>query len=223
MLNTGIRGQIIATAALLLLYWALLAFVPFGGHPAGTIEPQVNLAEYVGTLVLGPFADSDKPYTWVLSSLGFAATVLFGILAGHLLRGDNDGWYKLRGLVAIGVGLIVLGEVWNLLHPINKYIWTSSMTVWTAGWCYLMLAVFYLFIDLLGYRKLAFPFIVLGANALVAYMSGYFIRFDEIAAILFHGEARMGITGNFFQAVAAFMILWLALYWMYKKKVFIRI
>ncbi len=222
MLNTGIRGQIAATVALLLSYWALLALVPFGGNPAGTIEDKVNLAQHVGHLLFGSFADGGS-YTWALSSLGFGATVLFGILSGHVLRGDADGWKKLRSLVAIGVGLIVLGEVWNLVHPINKYIWTSSMAVWTAGWCYLLLAVFYLLIDLLEYRKWAFVFIVVGANALVAYMADMVVRFDDIAALIFQGEGRLGVTGNLLQAVASFLLLWGALYWMYTKKIFVRI
>ncbi|MCF6286972.1 MAG: DUF5009 domain-containing protein [Candidatus Hydrogenedentes bacterium] len=223
MLNTGIRGQAIAIATLLLFYWALLALVPFGGHPGGTMESQVNLARYFESFLFGSFADNGNYYTWALSSLGFAGTVLFGILAGHVLRGNRDGWQKLRILLGAGVALIVLGEVWNLVHPINKYIWTSSMTVWTAGWCFLMLAGFYLLIDLWGYRKFAFPFIVLGANALVAYMAGFFIRFDDIAALIFRGEESMGVSGVLLQAFAAFMILWLALYWMYKKRIFVRI
>jgi predicted acyltransferase len=222
LLNTGIRGQAIATVTLLLLYWALLALVPFGGNPGGTITPELNLAQYADAAVFGDFTDKSK-YTWGLSSLGFAATTLFGILAGHTLRSDRDGWKKLYLLIGAGVGLVLLGELWNFVHPINKYIWTSSMTVWTAGWCYLMLAAFYLLIDLWGFRKFAFPFIVLGANALVAYMADYFIRFKDIAALLFHGEARMGVSGTLLQAFAAFMILWLGLYWMYKKRIFVRI
>ncbi len=222
MLNTGIRGQLAATVALLLSYWALLALVPFGGNPAGTIEDKVNLAQHVGNLIFGPFADT-KSYTWALSSLGFGATVLFGILSGHVLRSDDDGWKKLRLLVGIGVGLIVLGEIWNLVHPINKYIWTSSMAVWTAGWCYLMLAASYLLIDLMGYRKWAFVFIVIGANALVAYMADMVIQFDAIAALIFHGESRLGAAGDLLQALATFLLLWLALYWMYTRKIFVRI
>lgn len=222
MLNCGIRGQGIATAVLLLLYWALLSWVPFGGHPAGTIADKVNLAQHVDAWLFGSFTDASS-YTWGLSSLGFGATVLFGILAGHILRGQSDGWRKLYLLVASGVALIVVGELWNLVHPINKYIWTSSMAVWTAGWCFLMLAAFYLVIDLLGYRKWAFLFVVLGANALVAYMADFFIRFDDIAALIFHGEQRMGISGNLLQAAASFMLLWLGLYWMYQKKIFVRI
>ena len=222
MLNTGIRGQIAATAGLLLAYWGLLVLVPFGGNPAGTVEDKLNLAQHLDALLFGSFTDKSS-YTWGLSSLNFGATVLFGILSGHVLRGSQTPWGKLQRLAAIGVGLILLGEAWNLVHPINKYIWSSSMAVWTAGWCYLMLAAFYLLLDIYDFRKWAFPFVVIGANALVAYMASFFIRFEGIAEVLFHGEKRMGVSGDLLQAFAAFMILWLALYWMYRKKVFVKI
>lgn len=222
MLNTGIRGQIGATAGLLLLYWGLLALVPFAGNPGGTIEDKINLAEHIDATLFGAFNDKSS-YTWGLSSLGFAGTTLLGILSGHILRSDREAWTRLKLLAGVGVGLILLGEAWNFVLPINKYIWTSSMTVWTAGWCYLLLALFYLLFDIYDNRKLAFPFIVIGANALVAYMSSFFIRFDDIAALLFHGEQRMGVTGNVLQTFAAFMLLWGALYWMYRRKIFVKI
>lgn len=222
MLNTGVRGQCVATGILLVVFWALLTFAPVPGHGAGVLLPDANFALYVDDTVLGEFSDG-KAYTWVLSSLGFAATVLLGILSGHILRADTGQWTKLKRLLAVGVGLIVLGELWGLFHPIIKYIWTPSMTVWTAGWCFLFLALFYFLIDIRGYRRWAFPFVVLGANALVAYMAGYFIRFEGIAEVIFHGEKRMGVSGDLLQAFAAFMILWLALYWMYRKKIFVKI
>lgn len=222
MLNTSIQGQAIATALLLAVFWALLTFIPVPGYGAGVLTPEGNLAIYIDDMILRQFSDGTN-YTWVLSSLGFAATVLFGILSGHILRADADQITRLKRLILLGVGLVVLGEVWGIFHPIIKYIWTPSMTVWTAGCCCLMLALFYFLIDIRGYRKWTFPFVVLGANALVAYMAPDFIRFREISATILHGSERFGVSGDFIRAAGAFMILWVALYIMYRKKIFIRI
>ncbi|MBX3176806.1 MAG: DUF5009 domain-containing protein [Candidatus Hydrogenedentes bacterium] len=222
MLNTGVRGQCIATAALLIGFWGLLAFAPVPGHAAGVLEKDANIALYVDDMVLRQFSDG-KAYTWVLSSLGFAATVLFGILSGHVLRSEISGGARLARLIAAGVALVLIGEVWNLFHPVIKYIWTPSMVVWTAGWCCLLLGLFYFLIDLRGYRKWAFPFVVLGANAIVAYMAPNFIRFGDISAVLFSGPDRLGVSGDLLRAAGAFLLLWAPLYWMYKKKMFVRI
>lgn len=222
MLNTGIKGQAVATGVLLLLFWALLTFVPVPGHGAGVLTPEGNFAIYVDDMILRQFSDG-KDYTWVLSSLGFAATVLFGILSGHILRADAPQGVKLKRLTMLGASLVVFGEIWGLFHPIIKYIWTPSMTVWTAGCCCLLLALFYFLIDIRGYRRWTFPFVILGANALVAYMAPSFIRFSEISATVLHGGERFGVTGDLLRAAGAFLILWAALYYMYRKRIFVRI
>ncbi len=85
LLHLSLAGQITLFAALVLSYWGLLMFVPFGEHPAGTLQQTANLARYVDERVLGVFR-RHHDFTWIITSLGFAATVLLGSLAGHLLR-----------------------------------------------------------------------------------------------------------------------------------------
>src|SRR5262245_61351913 len=85
MLNVGVVGQIAFTALMLVGYWLLLVYVPVPGHGAGVLEPNANVALAVDEAILGRFRDG-TPYTWILSSMTFAATVLLGVMAGHVLR-----------------------------------------------------------------------------------------------------------------------------------------
>ena len=169
MLHLRVRGQIALFAVLVLSYWALLALVPFGGHTAGTLEREANLAFHVDQLVLGPFR-RDHHFTWILSSLGFIATVLLGALAGQLVGSRLAARRKLQMLMMIGLLCMAVGWLWSYVLPINRHIWTSSLVLWAGGLCILMLALFYAVIDVAGWRRWTFPFVVFGANALLAYV-----------------------------------------------------
>jgi predicted acyltransferase len=216
-------GQAALCCALLVLYWALMRFVPVPGYGAGVFTPDGNLAIYIDKALLGRFQDG-TPYTWILSSLGFGATVLMGVLAGHLLRSRLAGTRKALLLACAGLGCFAGGWLWSFAFPIIKHIWSSSMVLWSGGWCLLLLALFYWLIDVLGYRRWAFPFIVLGMNAIVAYMASDLINFRHISHTVLGGLTRhLGMFGEFLLAFAAFGILWIGLYYMYRKQAFVRI
>jgi predicted acyltransferase len=252
-----ILGQLALACALLLGFWLLMMLVPSPGCPAGTMEEKLNLARYVDDCVLRGFCDRspDYSYTWILSGLGFAGSVLLGVMSGHLLRTSWAPWKKVAALVLAGAVCLALGWVWaggfgwvrsedgGLVwsgdfgwlgawrFPIIKHLWTSSMVLWAAGWCYLLLAIFYLMIDVLGFRKWAFFFMVLGANAIVAYMLHETVDLGHIGdgfvgGIIAHLKAcaapwpAWGVALHHF---AAFAILWLILLYMCRKRSFVRI
>ena len=97
------------------------------------------------------------------------------------------------------------------------------MVLWSGGWCLLLLAMFYWLIDVKGFRRWSFFFVVIGMNAIVAYMSEL-IPWGQISAIFFGGLARhLGIFGDALLAAAALGILWLCLYYLYRNRTFIRI
>jgi len=225
LLNLRIVWQIVMTVVLLLLFWALMMLVPVPGHGAGMLEPDVNLAIYLDRLILGGFIDgTDPPYTWILSSMTFGCTVMLGVMAGHLLRLDKKGIVKVLYLLAAGVGCVVLGWIWNFLFPVIKHIWTSSFVLYSAGWCYLLLALFYLVIDVCGFKKWAFPFVVIGMNAIAVYMATHVFNFRHIGDIFVDGlDKYVGDWSSFIHAVAAFAVIWLIMWWMYRKRLFIKI
>ena len=146
MLNVGIIGQIVFTAAMLIGFWLLLMYVPLTGHGAGSLEEHANVALAVDKFVLGRFIDgTDPPYTWVLSGMTFAASVLLGVFSGHILRSRLAPWGRVAVLTVLGLACLGAGWAWAewFGFPIIKHIWTSSMVVWAAGWSYLLVALFY--------------------------------------------------------------------------------
>ncbi len=215
--------QAAAALALLVTYWLLMSFVPVPGHDAGAYGPDDNLAIWVDRTVLGHFQDGTH-YAWILGSLGFGATVLIGVLAGHLLRSGQAPARKLTLLIASGLGCLAAGWAWSFAMPIIKHLWTSSMALWAGGWSLLLLALFYALIDIVGWRRWCFPFVVIGANAIVAYMVQPLFDLDHLGRHLFGGLCRQfGAAENFALALLIFAMLWGGLWWLYRRRLFIRI
>jgi predicted acyltransferase len=239
MFHLRVFGQILLAILLLVGYWLLTLLVPVPGHGAGLWEEKVNLAMYIDEQVLGRFRDG-TPYTWILSGMAFGATVLLGVFSGHLLRTGMAAWKKVGGLVVVGLACLAAGWAWSQPWlgawrcPIIKHLFTSSMVLWACGLSYLLLAAFYLVIDVLGFRKWSFFFIVIGSNAILAYMAAAerLIDFGRIADTFVGGVARnlMATQHGLLQAIGAglvpwtaFAIVWLILWYLYRKGTFIHI
>jgi predicted acyltransferase len=126
LLNFRLKGQIAIIAGLLLLFWALMAWVPVPGYGASQLTPEANLAIYLDKLLLGPFQDGTN-YSWILSSLTFACTVMLGVFGGLLLRSKKSQKEKVLWLLGVGVLCIGLGLLWGIWFPIIKHLWTSSL------------------------------------------------------------------------------------------------
>lgn len=223
LLFLDIKGQAVLTGSLLVSFWAHMVWIPVPEFGAGNISPEGNLAMYIDKLILGPFRDGTN-YTWILSGLGFAATVLMGVLAGHVLRSALSPYRKFLCLILSGVGCVLAGWVWGLAFPVVKHLWTSSFVLFSGGLCLLLLAVFYLIIDIWGKRRWAFVFKVIGMNAIVVYMATRLFDFRILSDIFLDGLERF--LGNGFplvQAVGGFGVVWLILYFMYKQRIFIKI
>jgi heparan-alpha-glucosaminide N-acetyltransferase len=158
------------------------------------------------------------------------ATMIFGLLAGGWLRSDRPGRVKLQRLVIFGAAGILLG--W-LLHavgvcPLVKRIWTPSWTLFSAGWVTLMLAGFYYVVDLRGYKKWAFPLLVVGMNSIAMYVLVHVAeRYIERSLTIHLGRGMFESLGAPFTPIllggATLAIFWLILLWMYKNRVFVRI
>ncbi len=176
-------------------------------------------------MLLGRFRDGTS-YTWILSGLGFGATVMIGVLAGHLLRSGIRPIGKLASLIVAGAACLGLGYGWEqwLDFPIIKHLWTSSMVLWAGGWSLLLMALFFAIIDMAGFRKWAIPFVVIGMNAITAYMAFHLIDFSDIANHLVGGLAsHLCSFGDPLRALTTFMLLWGGLYYMYRNRTFVRI
>ncbi len=222
-LNFKLIGRIFATVALLLSFWALMALVTVPEHGAGCLTQDGNLAIYLDKLILGRFQDQTT-YTWILSSITFAGTVMLGVFGGQLLRSQMRNGTKVLLLSVLGLVSIVLGLAWHMWFPVIKHIWTSSFVLYSGGLCYLLLAAFYLVIDVWGFKKWAFGFVVIGSNAIAVYMATHLFNFNNWGDIFLQPLYQyMGAWDDFVRALAGFVIIWLILSWMYRKKSFIKI
>lgn len=225
LLNMNLRWQIITTMGLIVLYWALMDYVPVPGHVVGIYKPGLNLGDWLNNFVLGRL---QGPWHngWILQSMTNGATAMLGVFAGHLLRSRKTEKRKLLWLLTMGVACLAVGWTWSFWFPIIKRRWTSTYVLWAGGWSYLALAAFYWIIDMRSHRKWAYPFIVIGMNAIVAYMLwGVFSRsFRLMADTLIRGLRQY--TGGWYDAIVWFVamsILWFGLYCLYRTRTFIKI
>ena len=235
-LNTKPRTQVITSICLLLIYWALMQFVRVDGYGGGDYTPDGNLAEWIDRTILGRFRDGATVeggivvfapwyrYTWILSSLNFIATVMSGTFAGMILKSQIDKKKKFLYLLYIGIALVALGWLWHFQMPVIKRIWTSSMVLVSSGYCFLLMSLFYYWIDYKGHRKHVEWLKVYGMNSIVAYMLAEIISFGCVSKSLLHGfEQYLGAAYPALVAAANAFIIYIILKILYKNNIFLKV
>jgi predicted acyltransferase len=228
VLHTSVRGQAAVTVALLLGYWALLALVPAPGTSPGDYSMEGNLPGYIDRHYL-PGKIMPEYYGYgdnegILSTIPAVATALLGALAGHWLRTGRPPAVKLVGLVLAGLAGLLLGTAWGTWFPVIKNLWTSSYVLIAGGWSLLLLALFYGVIDVLGFRRWAFFFTVIGANAITIYVVPRFLDFPKVADFFLGGVVRH--SGSFAPValvLGPLAVQWLFLLYLYRKRIFLRV
>jgi heparan-alpha-glucosaminide N-acetyltransferase len=172
----------------------------------------------------------DVPGLTTLNFIPSIATMLLGVFAGERLRGVSAPWHTVREFVV--TGFIALSGGWLLdavgLCPIAKPIWTPAWVLFSGGWCFLILATLYALTDIRGIKRPFFPFIVIGANSILAYcLSHVFpaVAFNAGRRIL--GPEPFRVLGAAYEPAVygAFVLLgyWLVLFVLYRWKIFVRI
>lgn len=225
------KWQIVVASLLLIAYWAV--FYCFGDND---FSPIGNIAYRIDNVVLGRFKDgvfwkngewffSDSyTYTWILSSLNFSATMLLGTFAGSLLKTSISENRKTLLLGVIGAVLLIIGFVWSSQMPIIKRLWTSSMTLFSGGICFLLLAVFYYVIDV---RKIQKPFLwlrIYGMNSIVAYVLFELVNFRSVGTSLFYGLEQFSVNlYPFFIELSQVGCVFGVLFFMYRRNYFVKI
>jgi predicted acyltransferase len=128
------------------------------------------------------------------------------------------------GHAAAGVVSLLLGWAWGLWFPIIKNLRTSSFVLFAGGWSLLLLALFYGVIDLLRRRAWAFFFVVIGANAITAYLLPHVIDFEKVGRFFLGGvERHAGAFGPVVAALGALAAQWLLLLYLYRRRLFLRV
>lgn len=227
-LYTKQRGQIIWLIAILMGYWLLLLFNSAPSYPMGDLTMEGNFASYLDTLIMpGKLYRGIHDPEGLVSTIPAISTALLGIYAGNILKNtpvEKNKKTAIR-LVVIGIILIVGAQIWNLVFPINKNLWTSSFTLQCGGISMILLAGFYYVIDILGHKKWAFFFKVIGMNSILIYMSVKFINWSYTTSSLFQWLGQ--IVGEPYDAVVlvfcSLAVQWTFLYILYKKELFLRV
>lgn len=226
VLNTSVRKQAAIAGALLVGYWLLMTLVPVPGYGAGVITPEGNLHTYLdqrflpGKFYKGECFDEDG----LLQQISSIAVCLAGALAGHWLRSSHTQGRKAFGLFAAGAACVVIALVWNQSFPIIFRLWSSSYAMLTIGISSMLLALFYWVIDVKGYRRWAFPFVVVGLNAITIYLAPLFVDFNKVVDFFVHGfVSHLGSFRIVFVAICVLAAKWLFLYFLYKKRIFLKV
>ena len=131
----------------------------------------------------------------------------------------------MRGLLIAGIAALILGLLWNPLLPINKNLWTSSFVLQCGGISLLLMALFYYVIDILGHKKWAFFFKVIGMNSILIYLSGQFINWGYSTRAFFGWLGQL--VGEPYDSVVMVLCLlaveWAFLYLLYRQRIFLRV
>jgi len=229
-LNFNIKQQLAWFGALLLGYWAAMMLVPVPGYGAGVLTMNGSLESYIDRLLLpGRLHDKIHDPEGVLSTVPAVGTAMLGIFTGQFLKYNSPRWpmWK-KGVTLFIAGLILIGagSLWNLTFPVNKRLWTSSFVLFVGGWSLILLSVFYLIIDVGGYRKWAFPFVIIGVNSILIYLAAEgMIDFQHTANFFFGGLIQY-VSPNWqavWQAIAIVITQLALLYFLYRNKIFLRI
>jgi heparan-alpha-glucosaminide N-acetyltransferase len=165
-----------------------------------------------------------------LSFIPTLGTMILGLLAGGVLRGGGEPVRKLRTFLLAGVGLLAAGWLLDAtgICPNVKRIWTPAFTLYSGGWVFLILAGLYGLTDFKGWRRWCFPLVVIGMNSIAIYVMSWTMRGFFLSAVDTHlGTAVSAAAGEtlapVWRGAGVMAILWLILYWMYRRKIFLRI
>jgi len=215
-------------------YYLLLKFTAAPGFHPGDLSPQGNFASYVDRTILPGKLYVPYPNTNInmhdpeglFSTIPAISTGILGIMAGTLLKNKilTPGTKALRLAIA-GIIFLMIAQIWNLDFPINKNLWSSSFVMEVGGLSLLLMSLFYYVIDVLGYKKWAFFFKVIGMNSILIYISSHFIKWPYANETLFGWAAQL--VGNPYNllvgAITFVLVKWLFLYFLYRKKTFLRV
>ena len=233
--RTSLRTQIIIAVTTLLGYWAAMRLIPVPGAGAGVLTPEGNLASFIDRWALrGHMWHPPWEAEGLLSVLPAIVTALCGVFAGDWLARPDSDRHRSSGLWLAGAGATLAGLLWNSVFPINKNLWTSSFALFSAGMAAQALALCHWILDVHRWRGWATPCVAFGRNPLSAYV--FSVVLDNILtrtnvkwAVYSRGFASWAVpccgaeASALFYALAYVALFGVALWLMYRRRIFIGI
>ena len=227
--NTKAKTRVIITVAILVAYWLVLAFNPApDGNGAGIFTREGCFACYVDRLFLPGLNSEIHDPEGILSTFPAICTALLGMFTGEFVKLKNKQISESRKsamMFGVGVGLILLGLIWDLFFPINKNLWTSSFVCFVGGISMVLFAIFYYVIDVRNCRGWTLFFTVIGMNSITIYLAQAFVDFSFVSKAIFGGligflpETAQPVFGE----VAYIVVCWSFLYFLYRRRIFLKV
>ncbi len=219
LIKLSFKGQ--ATAAALILTGYTVLFIAFPGSQ-GPYAIGDNIGERIDQFIFG----SANPGHW--ANINFIPSVfvtLLGVWCGYLMIKKSTHARRLKILAGAAVALLAAGYGLSPFIPIIKRIHTTSFTFASLGWVLLMLLGFYWLVEIKGYRKAALPLVVVGMNSIFIYSLDILLwRWTRDAVTVFTGGyAFLGILGPIALATSTFLVMWYLCYWLYQRRIFVKI
>lgn len=223
-LFTKARGQVIAILALLIAYTVLMN---------GNFDLETNYARWVDSKLLAGHMWSHTK-VWdpegIISTIPAIATMLFGILAGHIVRAVKTPAERATWLFLTGNVLIAAGQIWTVWMPINKNLWTGSYSVFMAGMASVILAIWYWLVDVQGWTRWTRPLAIYGMNAIAVFilsgligrLLGIFQLQKPIFQSVFAPLSSSPFNASLYYAIAMVLFLYAIAYGMYRRKWFLK-
>ncbi len=240
------RGQWAIALLLLIGYWVAMSVVPVPGYGVGNLSREGNLGAYIDRLIIGTahlykgdqFNSMGDP-EGLFSTLPAVVSVLLGYFTGQWLRTQPVKSRTSMDLVIIGLGSLVVGEVWGFWFPLNKKLWTSSYVVFTTGWALLLLAVCYELIEVRQRRRWGKAFEIMGLNAIFVFVASVLMIKILVKTHIGTGENAPttytwiyehlfvpwagAMNGSLLFALVTVLFWWGVLYRMYRQRWFVKV
>jgi predicted acyltransferase len=228
-LNFDFKQQLFWFVGILFSYFLILKLIPVPNFGAGILTPEGSFTSYFDQQFL-PGRLHSKVYDpeGLFSTIPAIATALIGVFLGTFLKTKNyfSTNKKLIIMIASAVVLMGIGLLWNYDFPINKRLWSSSFVCYVGGFSILLFVFFYLVIDVMGFHKWAFPLILIGSNSILIYIAFEgLVNFGHTAEFVFGGiiEYLPFIWQPVFTALSVTFVQLVLLYFLYKRKLFLKV
>jgi len=223
MMRKPVKWQLLVSFALILVSDLLYRFWPVAGFNQPFV-PGHNFGSWTDMMLTG----STDHGNWVpFNAIPTTAHTMWGVLVGMILKNDWAPRKKVSTLLIFGATGVIIGFAMSPFIPIIKHICTSSFVIVSGGFCLIGMAVSYWLIDMLNLKKVPMFFAVFGMNPLFMYLlAGYLRRFFSGLTLPYTSRIFFWTSEVWFIMINTAIIaamLWYVCYFMYKRKIFIRL
>lgn len=229
-INFSRTTRIIISVTILVGYWLVVGYIPapdvVGGDPLsmqGTIVGYVDRLITPGRLL---YDNGRFDPEGLFSTIPAVVTAMLGAFTGEYVRSEkHSGARKSLIMFAVAVAMLGIGLLWDLVFPINKMLWSSSFVLVVGAYSLAMFSLFYYVIDVRGVARWTFPLQVIGMNSITIYMAQKIIPFKSITKFFLGGAAELlpPEWGELLLKGGFVAVCWLFLYFLYRKKIFLKV